>query len=171
MIEVTHYKGVHQGGTKEYSIYLFYSQKTKKALLVRRWGKVGADGQVKVESPDGNGNKALDALLDERRAKGYDMRLAAHLTGTATVYDSVEDALAVLPRQHRRTFYISQLSRLDPDRFDAKLSGNFDPMAGDRDKVRQELEDARAQKEREIALREAEESDAILKSNPFYGMF
>ena len=39
----------HNGGTKDYDILILVNQTTNHALLVRRWGKVGAAGQTKTK--------------------------------------------------------------------------------------------------------------------------
>jgi predicted DNA-binding WGR domain protein len=170
MIEVTYFRGEHQGGTKEYHLYVFRARKTGKALLVKRWGKIGADGQVKVERI-GREDDAFDKALKERAAKGYDMRRQTLPSSASGVVESVNAALLILPISTRRSFFNSDLAHLDPDTYDATARGTYDPMASDRDKLRAEME-AKAREEAEAERRAEELAEAEhMKSNPFYGMF
>lgn len=38
----------HNGGTKDYDVVLLVNDVTGRTLMIRRWGRVGADGQFKV---------------------------------------------------------------------------------------------------------------------------
>lgn len=168
-IEVTHYRGVHQGGTKEYSLILFFSPKTKRALLVKRWGKVNADGQVKIETCTGTGDAELNKALSERSGKGYDMQLDKGLTGPhPTVDEAIEKSLA---RSHRSSFYKNQLALLDPKSFSTDDRKAYDPFEADRAAARESAEaKARAEQEAAAAAQRAAD-EAAMESNPIFGMF
>lgn len=162
MIEVTHYYGIHQGGTKDYHLYLLSSLATNKHILVKRWGKTGSEGQSKLEMGMGLGDKALDKALNERKNSGYDMRPQPPMSSYASIKLAIENAL---PRSIQRTFTNAQLATLDPSHDSDKSP--FDPLAEERDAVRKTLEAAAEAKR----LAEEAESEEILKSNPIYGMF
>lgn len=166
MFELTHFNGVHQGGTKEYSLYVIFSRKTSKSLLIKRWGKTGADGQMKIEVQNNDGSAALDKELNERRKKGYDMRKKA-----TTSFPSVRAVLEELPRTHRRSFFNNQLAHLDPETYDLTDRKSFDPMQTERDQMREKMEaEAKKQAEVEAKAAAAAEQDE-LKSHPNFGMF
>ncbi|NKX37665.1 WGR domain-containing protein [Rhodobacteraceae bacterium R_SAG4] len=165
MFSLTHYQGVHQGGTKEYSLYLIENTSTGKSLLVKRWGKLGADGQIKIEQTTGKAD-ALNTALKERMGKGYDMRSQGLKT-----FQTVKDALQVLPRSHQRSFFNNQLHHLDPDNFSLSERGSFDPMADERDKLRAQMEAQAAQEKEAQAKAAAEAERAELENNPLFGMF
>ena len=119
MIEVTHYTGRHEGGTKEYHLSLLFSTATRGALLIKRWGKIGTDGQVKVELAKGTGQEELNKLLRDRSRNGYDMRLVSSNSGRMP---DVPTALAsVLPSKLRSAVTAAQAKTLDPNL-------DYDPM-------------------------------------------
>lgn len=172
MIEVTHFYGVHQGGTKKYHLYLFHSPTTGNYLLAKRWGKVGTEGQVKIEALGLAGKRSLNKALNEQQSSGYDMRLDETLS---KAYGSVVEALQVIPLKHRSAFYINQLAHLDPVRYSKDSRDMNDPLKDERDakfgeSVREATEAAEAAR-KATALLEAEQEAAELKSNPFFGMF
>lgn len=163
MIEVTHYYGIHQGGTKDYHLYLLHSKMTKKHILVKRWGKTGSKGQSKLEMGAGSGQSQIDTALKDRAKSGYDMR---HQPLREKEFSTVVAAFeAVLPKSIQRAFSNAQIAALDPGHNANKAS--FDPLAEQREEMRKKLEEAAEAKR----LAEEAESDAILKSNPIYGMF
>jgi hypothetical protein len=109
----------------------------------------------------------LDAALRERGAKGYDMRRVPE----KDKHDSVSDALSVLPRSIQRSLSNAQLSVLDSRNYDTSDKSAYDPMAGDRSKLRKGIEDSqREEAELRNAAEKAAETDA-LKANPVFGMF
>jgi predicted DNA-binding WGR domain protein len=163
MIEVTHYYGIHQGGTKDYHLYLLYSKATKKHILVKRWGKTASEGQAKLEMGGGNGDAQLNGALKDRAKSGYDMRSQTLIGQEFPTVVAAFDA--VLPKSVQRAFSNAQIAALDPGH-DANKAA-FDPLADQREEMRKKLEEAAEAKR---AADEAE-GDAILKSNPIYGMF
>lgn len=166
-IEVIHYQGTHMGGTKEYSLYLFSSLEQKRALLVKRWGKVGAEGQVKIEVCKTVGNAELTKALSERKSKGYDMRQQS-MKSYPTAAMALDDTI---PASHQRAVWISQLAILEPQQYDASSRAAFDPMQVERDKMRSEMERKAAEKRvEEMKVAHAAEQ-AELNSNPLFGMF
>ena len=44
--KLTHIGMKHEGGTKDYDILIIANQKTERAVMIRRWGKVGVAGQT-----------------------------------------------------------------------------------------------------------------------------
>lgn len=172
MIEVTHYYGVHQGGTKDYHLYLFASQKTGKHIIIKRWGKTGSDGQSKIELNGGSGEKQLDTWLKERAAKGYDMRRNNSQPLGKSSYRTVQEALEDnLPRSVMRSLTNAQVAQLDPDHAGGTGGSAYDPLASQRDKMRSEMERAAKAAEEKREAEERAASDEMLKSNPYYGMF
>lgn len=166
-ISVTRYDGQHKGGTKEYSLYLMYSSVTQKALLVKRWGPVGATGQIKIELTHGDGDKEFRAALKERQSKGYDMRV-----GPSNNFSDLSSAISTtFQGHHARQFYANHLKHLDPSVDGGGANGSFEPLAESREKLmekmRREAEAKAAAERAEIAAREEQE----MKSNPLFGMF
>lgn len=161
-IDFTHYHGVHQGGTKDYNLYLLSNKAlgSKSSLLIKRWGKTGTTGQCKVEVVPGTGEGSLSAALRDREKNGYDMR---HQSTSANNI-SIESALSLLPPTHARSVTNAQLAVLDPASFSPSDRSPFDPLAAQRSV---EIEKAK----KAAAMSEQEEIDAILKANPNFGMF
>lgn len=64
-----HYE--HEGGTKDYDLWILGVD--KKALVIKRWGKIGATGQVQVKPYDSfyTAENVLDKEITNRRKKGY----------------------------------------------------------------------------------------------------
>lgn len=63
----------HEGETKFYEIVTFEDDDRESFASVRRWGKVGAVGRIKVEewaSGDSMGSAIFD-LLDKKESGGY----------------------------------------------------------------------------------------------------
>lgn len=75
----------HKGGTKSYFLTLI-TNADGETILIKRWGKVGALGQCKVEqySHENDGQKAYADAQRERARKGY----VAGREDTLTVEDS-----------------------------------------------------------------------------------
>ncbi|WP_062120595.1 WGR domain-containing protein [Aureimonas sp. AU40] len=44
----------HKSGTKDYHVYSICCAETKRSILIKRWGKVGAFGQIDVQTFDTN---------------------------------------------------------------------------------------------------------------------
>lgn len=161
MIEVTHFYGVHQGGTKDYHLYYFTMKGDGRGLLVKRWGKLGADGQAKIEM---GGTSTLNAALNDRSKSGYDMRNITTGAEASGTYADVASAIAMLPRAHQRAFSNAQLSILDPTTYSSSDKSAFDPLAA-----------ARADQAKVVQVSQDEidkaSSHEELKSNPMFGMF
>lgn len=49
MIILQHHHYLHEGGTKDYDLFLLSSVDTSKSVLIKRYGKVKSAGQVLVE--------------------------------------------------------------------------------------------------------------------------
>lgn len=173
MIEVTHFYGVHQGGTKDYHLYLLFSKKTGKHIIVKRWGKTGTDGQAKVELGSGDGSTLLDKWLKERASKGYDMRPEpVPLAPGKSSYDSAIEALeANLPRSIARNLTNAQVAKLDPSHAGGSGGSTYDPLAAERARLTEEMQKAAAEAQAQAQAAEKAAADEILKSNPLYGMF
>lgn len=67
----------HRGGTKDYTFY-FFQTADNKALIVKRWGKVGSQGQFQVHKYNdvGQAQKDFATFQSERLRKGYTRELA-----------------------------------------------------------------------------------------------
>lgn len=63
----------HEGGTKDYSMLLVTSKATGNTVLVRRWGKVGAQGQCKTHTFNHirQGNSYVDKVIKGKGDNGY----------------------------------------------------------------------------------------------------
>lgn len=162
-IEVTHYYGVHNGGTKDYHLYHFRGP--KRSLIIKRYGKVGTDGQM-LKSDNATGqvsNDAFEKLLSERRKKGYDMR---RMTQTSARFDSMTDAIKVLPMVHQRMLDNSLIASINGDSIKGQ-KGQFDPLAEERAKLVAEMQASAAEQEKANEMAEM----AALRANPNFGMF
>lgn len=168
MIKLTHYYGVHHGGTKDYSLYKFYSDTTSSFILIKRWGKVGVDGQVKIEFGLNSGESQFDVALKDRAKSGYDMR-ATEKNGQS--FSTIDKAVSVLPLVHQRALTNKMLNALDPTHSTKFATTQFDPNQADRDQVRAELERAQREALESEQRKEQEEMNSVLLSNPNYGMF
>jgi predicted DNA-binding WGR domain protein len=160
--KVTHYYGVHQGGTKDFHIYVITGPNEKHGLVIRRFGKTSTDGQSKVDVVNSHAatKTMLDKLLKERAKNGYDMRFNAQTSGN---FDTANEALSVMPVRHQSNlaqFYVEKLTA-EPS---SSVTGTYDPLANERANV---LQEALADR---LARESAEEAEA-LKSNPMFGMF
>lgn len=166
MIEVTHYYGVHQGASKDYHVYLFFSKATNATISVKRFGKKDSNGQVKIELVRGNGDVLLDKALKERAKKGYDMRLQP-----GRQFTTAAEALKVLPPQHQRSISNAQLATIDPLNHSAGDKSSHDPIAEQRAGMVAEMQRKAREEQEAQAKAQAEEEQEALKSNPMYGMF
>lgn len=158
MIEVEHFYGLHQGGTKDYHLYLFTKRGERSGLLIKRWGKAGTDGQVKVEL---GGKVQLDKELKERSSRGYSM---TRENGSSGSFPDAIHAMSMLPRAHQRAVSNAQLSIIDPNRFSAGDSSAYDPLSGARAASIQQVQQTKDQQD-------DADSMAALQSHPHFGMF
>lgn len=168
-IEVTHYYGVHQGGTKDYHVYLFTGPNKDHALLVKRYGKTGTDGQMLYEVFPSHkaGHDAFDRMLKERSKKGYDMRRQAM---SARERATPEEAIALLPLRHRSSFKNFELQKL-VTATGSTVTGTHDPLAAERAKLVQQLQEEAERDRAAKAQQEALAEQQMLQSNPMFGMF
>lgn len=164
MIETTIYKGVHQSGTKEYWLYFFQSTGTKNALLVRRWGKAGAEGQAKSETFLGDkANRRFNAALKDRESNGYRMERMRGIEPELQL--SITDAIEVVPPRHQSNIYLRDLNTVDPT---VRGSGGFyDPLAT----KREELVENIRQTNEEIAAQAKVADLQEMQTLPTFGMF
>lgn len=163
MIEVTYFYGVHQGGTKDYHLYLF--QSSGHALIIRRYGKLGTDGQIMQEGVEPKkASAAFNKLLKERSSKGYDMRPQ---TVTNPKVHTAAEAIALLPRKQQSSitnYHIARLEGRDP----TGERGSYDPLAAERDaSIGRELRERAAAEAKAQQLAELN----ALQSNPNFGIF
>lgn len=74
-LRCTHKHLAHNGGTKDYDIWIISNQFTNRAILVRRWGKVGATGQTKINDfvHINQASKYADKIIKDKTspASGY----------------------------------------------------------------------------------------------------
>lgn len=76
----------HRGGTKEYHLLLVANSENGKGLLVSRWGKTGAWGQMKTEKgTESDATRAFHAKFDEKSTRGY--RTTADKTDGVHTYE------------------------------------------------------------------------------------
>lgn len=91
------WRGPHVGGTKDYDLFMLWSDTLNRGVLIQAWGRVGVEGQRKIEffsSPF-----ALDAackkVYSARIKKDYDLQpLSAPqaLNNSRLMYALDEDA-------------------------------------------------------------------------------
>lgn len=62
----------HKQGTKSYHVTLIATSENK-SVLIKRWGRTGAFGDVKFEIYNGNeeGEAAFEAIINDKRKRGY----------------------------------------------------------------------------------------------------
>lgn len=64
----------HKGGTKEYHLHEIVDLANNRSVLIKRWGKVGSFGQIKVEYGDiAAMSEIVIAITRDKRANGYDI--------------------------------------------------------------------------------------------------
>lgn len=69
----------HRSGTKEYHLLLIQNGHTGTGVLVNRWGKAGAWGQMKTEKGSTNDcAKNYSAKLHEKESRGYNIYSDKH---------------------------------------------------------------------------------------------
>jgi len=69
---------LHEGGTKDYDLHIVRNSASNRAVLVRRWGAVGLEGQVMTKT-FGHYNQArayAQKIINDkiRPVKGYDVQ-------------------------------------------------------------------------------------------------
>lgn len=174
----------HKGGTKAYFLTLV-TNAANESILIKRWGKVGATGQLKVEQfgTAGPGNAAFSKAQKERESRGYilqkdDTKIVPDLPGLQlaigrTIYpmvgahninhlDPTIDTTGMREpeaTQDENGKYTGRQTRTDPDFIKAQ-----------QEEVRRREEEARAAAEA-AALKEKQEIAANYKANPLYGRF
>lgn len=74
----------HQEGSKDYTLLLL-ARDDGKAILVRRWGKVGQAGQFKYEPYTGEwwADMELRKQAEQRASRGYQLDTSSHESFTA----------------------------------------------------------------------------------------
>lgn len=102
----------HDSGTKFYEVIQFYNLEAKKFVVVKRWGKVGASGEVQMlECP--NARKAqqeAEKIIKSKLGRGYMVaQSSAGIHGLSS--DSLdEDALTTALRLHYRREQADQIA-------------------------------------------------------------
>lgn len=114
MINIKHSYWLHQGGTKDYDLYHVYSDDTHTSLLIKRWGKVGAPGQVMKEIIDSDkGIRKMRMEEDKRRKKGYRERGVHSKSKDDLTFQDVLDTLgshvAEKMMTHLQTVFLSEI--------------------------------------------------------------
>ena len=72
MIEITKMTFTHDGGTKNYDIFLVKCPETSMGAVIRRWGKIGSFGQVKCDVfTDTAAQRDFVTQTKKRAARGY----------------------------------------------------------------------------------------------------
>lgn len=160
-----------RGGTKDYNFTLVETA-DNKALIIKRWGKVGAAGQFQIHAYDdvGAANQALSQFNKERVNKGYRLNESKDrpIAGQSDLVAGI--GRAVFPK-----IGASAVKHIDPG-FDTSGMGELDANTYDEDgnwlsknAVRRATVDQEAMA-RDKAAREAAERKE-LESHPLYGMF
>lgn len=174
-ILITKYDMPHKGGTKAYSL-IFASNADEQAILIYRWGKIGALGQMLVEKHDtlASARQAYDKELRQRERKGYEIgrpisatatnqaELAAAI-GRAVIAKIGADALRFLDADADTT------GMREPDKVTVDEDGNFLGKAAPR-KVEVDLKEVERLKAQKAADEKAA-LDAAFANNPRFGMF
>lgn len=63
---------VHEHGKKEYRLIYIRKEETDRALCIRRWGKVGTWGQIKITRGTPKEAEAeFQTMLDQKLGRGY----------------------------------------------------------------------------------------------------
>jgi predicted DNA-binding WGR domain protein len=82
----------HRGGTKEYHLLCVVNDSIGHGIVVNRWGKTGAWGQMKTERDDGKKSfNSFLAKLQEKEARGYSI-----YKDEANSYDTNEAAKSAI---------------------------------------------------------------------------
>lgn len=64
----------HRSGTKEYHLLLVKNSANGRGILVNRWGKAGAWGQMKTEkNTEANSANSFTSKVNEKEARGYNI--------------------------------------------------------------------------------------------------
>lgn len=86
-------KAKHKGGTKFYEVTRLFNDYTHSSLVIFRWGKVGAIGEIKVEryTTSVEGDRAFDKKVKEKTNGGY--RFEAHVQEIVTSQEQLIRAI------------------------------------------------------------------------------
>lgn len=66
----------HNGGTKDYDVVLLVNDVTGRTLMIRRWGRVGADGQFKVMqfAHKLSAHRYTQKIVSDKTERGYEVQ-------------------------------------------------------------------------------------------------
>jgi predicted DNA-binding WGR domain protein len=163
----------HRSGTKEYHLVLVSNAKGH-GLLIKRWGKAGAWGQLQMalyKSATAT-QAAFDKMRATKESRGYSIEVGHQHTESTDLAGFQKNLGAqYMPEIATHMAYITGDGETDEDY--VLLTGLEDddlPKTADMVKVAQERE-AKKRAEREEAKRQKEKEEADLKANPLWGMF
>jgi predicted DNA-binding WGR domain protein len=160
----------HQAGTKSYHLHLIEAA-NGHCVVINRWGKTGAFGEMKVETYDSPiaARKAIDKKENEKTRKGYRQVGAARETSAEDVSELVK-AIGMAPFNKMGA---TAVEWLDPD-FDTSGMREADGPQYDEETGRKldtarkaNIEEARAEARR----REVETAQQAYAENELYGRF
>ena len=160
----------HQGGTKSYHLHMIEAA-NGHCVVINRWGKTGAFGEVKVETFDSpvKANRAFDKKENEKTRKGYSQVGSTRETTAASADELVKAiGMAVFNKMGA-----AAVKPLDPS-FDATGMREADPPQYDEETGRKLDTARRANLDEMMRQQKAAEEEAVKNAyaaNDLYGRF